>query len=149
MTLGGGGGAGQGDDVYGTGGAAGGGALWLRAASIEGNGRIDAEGAPGPRALSSPTASGDGAGGGGGGGLVSIASKQGLRCAEISARGGAGGTNVASVRGPGGGGGGGYVQLRGPVLSCPVQVEGGAAGLANGSNYGASPGGMGLVRQSF
>ncbi|MFE8601800.1 adventurous gliding motility protein AgmC [Archangium violaceum] len=107
LILGGGGGAGHGNP--GAAGGVGGGAIFIRAASLSGGGRISADGLKG-------TDLGGGAGGGGAGGtiLLRVAGRV-EECPEFSAKGGAGGnsTGNSTGRGPGGGGGGGRIFLQG------------------------------------
>jgi len=151
IVLGGGGGAGATNDGTGTptagfasSGAAGGGAVMVRAGTVAGTGTITANGA-----AANNTVLNDGSGGGGAGGSVLVVSPVALPASlTVTARGGTGGTNTGtntgagSPHGPGGGGGGGAVVLSGaaPIVS----VTGGAAGTTfGGATFGAVAGGNG------
>lgn len=149
IVLGGGGGAGTTNNSTGvpglglaSSGAAGGGAVLVRAGAVSGTGTINADGS-----AANSTVTNDGTGGGGAGGsVVFSAGAGGLGGLTVSARGGTGGTNSGggSPHGPGGGGGGGYVALSSAAAS--VDTAGGANGTtAGGIAYGASPGTAGTV----
>jgi hypothetical protein len=138
LTFGGGGGASDGDFGQSTSGGRGGGAIFARAGSLTGKGRISADGAG--------TGDGNtfgGAGGAGAGGAV-ILELDGEATCSVSARGGKGGNAARS--GTGAGGGGGLVRVRaGHVVSCPSSVAAGAAGVIGGDPYEATPGAPGLI----
>lgn len=134
LVFGGGGGAANGSFSHGTRGGAGGGAVYVRAASLTGSGRLEADGE------ASAPARGDfgGAGGAGAGGSVVVELTGEARC-QLSARGGIGGDGTKA--GPGGGGGGGFVSLRATQAdACPASVAGGAAGQVGGAPLGAVAG---------
>ncbi|WP_407569075.1 Ig-like domain-containing protein [Deinococcus altitudinis] len=147
IVLGGGGGAGNSNDGTGTpaagfasSGAAGGGAVMVRAGTVSGTGTITANGA-----AANNTVAQDGSGGGGAGGSVLVVSPAALPTTlTVNARGGTGGTNTGGGQphGPGGGGGGGAVVLSsaGPTIS----TTGGAAGTTSGGGvFGAVAGSTG------
>jgi hypothetical protein len=137
LVIGSGGGATNGTFGRGQPGARGGGAVFLRARSLDGTGHVEANGADG----SGPDTRFGGASGAGGAGGIVIEVVDSARCA-LFANGGAGGAGFAS--GPGGGGGGGFASLRaGKVTQCPMSVAGGAAGLVMGAEQGATPGAAG------
>lgn len=134
LLFGGGGGATNGSFGRGRAGGRGGGAVFLRARSLEGAGLVVADGHEG---LATDSRFGGG-GGAGAGGSVIVEVVEAARCA-LFANGGAGG--AGSDNGPGGGGGGGHVSLRaGRVVECPVSVVGGAAGRVTAGEYGAAAG---------
>jgi Bacterial Ig-like domain/Bacterial TSP3 repeat len=160
LVFGGGGGAGHGNEGANSSGAAGGGTVFIRSASLSGIGRIEANGGTAfntdrPLGPGTPLATGlDAAGGGGAGGSLSIrvTGNITLNCANIQALGGSGGNHLAEAgnnrdRGPGGGGAGGRILLQGVVgAGCrPNACEGKAGdsvinggGTNNGSD-GATP----------
>ncbi len=146
LTLGGGGGAGQGNDDAGTSGGAGGGAIFVRAGNLSGNGAIEANGQTAAN-TSNPGVgnSNDGAGGGGGGGSIYLRIAGPLTCSSLAASGGNGGSIMTAFHGPGGGGGGGRILAQATTLSCTPQVLSGVGGTQtdlsnpNGARYGAGP----------
>lgn len=121
LVLGGGGGAGHANNDKTPHGGAGGGAIYVRAFAIAGQGELLARGAPGTNADD------DGAGGGGAGGAVLIELREALACRLLSVAGGAGG-DVRQDIGPGGGGGGGDVHARAREIACPFDLSGGGGG---------------------
>lgn len=145
MMFGGGGGAGSGDSSgqegdTGTSGAAGGGIIYIRARSLQGNqGTLRANG------LSAQASISDASGGGGAGGYISVRVQDSMSCMSLEAQGGNGGDNTDSQQphAPGGGGGGGVVLVQGQQLSCPMAIGPGLAGTAaaapGSAQYGASP----------
>jgi hypothetical protein len=97
LTLGGAGGAGQGPGPGGSGGA-GGGAVFIRAASVSGEGSVSATGAAG-QAAGGPS----GGGGGGAGGSIFITASGVVACGVADVSGGLGGWSTQSPPcGPGG-----------------------------------------------
>ena len=137
LVLGGGGGATNGTFGQGRGGGRGGGAIFIRARSLDGSGHLEANGAPG----GSPTSRFGAASGAGGAGSIVIEVVDDARCA-LFANGGVGGSGVE--HGPGGGGGGGHLSLRArKVLECPMSVTGGEAGRVMGVEFGAVAGAAG------
>ncbi|MFL5345144.1 MAG: adventurous gliding motility protein AgmC [Hyalangium sp.] len=145
MMFGGGGGAGAGDSAgkegnTGTSGAAGGGIIYIRARSLQGNqGIVRANG------LSAGASISDASGGGGAGGHITVRVQDSVDCMSLEAQGGNGGDNADSQQphAPGGGGGGGVVLVQGQRLSCPTAIGPGLAGTAaaapGAASYGASP----------
>ncbi len=137
LLLGGGGGAGAGDNSIGTSGAAGGGAVWIRAQAITGRGGIDASGGE------PETAGGDGGGGGGSGGTIDTASDAfSIDCAMVRAAGGAGAA-AGFGHGVGGGGGGGFVRIAvtaGAPEPCLPDVSGGPTGATGNPGTAGSAG---------
>lgn len=159
--LGGGGGGGHDNDRQGTDGAAGGGFVYLRAASIIGNANaIDVSGASG-------RASGmDGAGGGGAGGTVLLSADTVESSIVLIAHGGIGGDNgngrdtLYNVHGPGGGGGGGVIVTNIPHAQVIASVKGGRDGVLVSDftevgsdpvlkHWGATGGSEGAIITSF
>ncbi|MCU0699654.1 MAG: hypothetical protein MUC96_24360 [Myxococcaceae bacterium] len=137
LHLGGGGGAANGAAGMGRSGGRGGGAVFVRARSLDGSGTFVASGEAGGSAT---TRQGGGGGGGGAGGVV-LEVVDDARC-TVLAEGGAGG--AGTTHGPGGGGGGGHVSLRARrVVECPLSVAGGAAGVVTSGPGGAQPGAEG------
>src|ERR1700687_4102932 len=153
MTLGGGGGAGHGNDNVGASGGAGGGAIYIRAVSFLGAGMLRADGQTGP---DTAFPGNDAAGGGGAGGSISLRATNSLQCGAVSAIGGTGGNTTyqcagcPTEHGPGGGGGGGRILLQGSNIEanpgdCPTNVANGLAGttVQGGTgpriHYGATP----------
>ncbi|WP_223639469.1 MYXO-CTERM sorting domain-containing protein [Corallococcus sp. EGB] len=139
FAFGGGGGAGQGFDAFGTSGAAGGGVVFIRAAAFDGKGVYSASGSTAGSATGN-----DGAGGGGAGGAVVLRSADVLSCGAVEARGGAGGnvTLDKQPQGPGGGGAGGRLLLQGSAITCTDNVSAGNAGVSSypgAGSYGATP----------
>ncbi|WP_225888062.1 adventurous gliding motility protein AgmC [Myxococcus xanthus] len=148
--FGGGGGAGHGNDDAAGEGSAGGGFVFVRAASLSGAGRVSANGLAGGNALGDGN---DAAGGAGAGGTVYLRVTGVLNCSanQVSARGGNGGSTIFPEHGTGGGGGGGRVLVQGATVGCTPVVTGGAAGTQptasapDGLTYGAAPGNSGVV----
>ncbi|MFB1485078.1 hypothetical protein [Corallococcus sp. RDP092CA] len=139
FAFGGGGGAGQGSDAFGSSGAAGGGVVFIRATAFEGTGVYSASGATAGNATGS-----DGAGGGGAGGAVVLRAVDLLGCGAVAALGGAGGNTQVDKQpyGPGGGGAGGRVLLQASVLRCASSVSAGGAGVSSypgAGSHGAGP----------
>ncbi len=138
--MGGGGGAGDSNDGDGTGGATGGGIVYLMSyGTVSGAGQILADGAaaaPTFTTIAGSCRGDDGAGGGGGGGAVFINSVGAItltNATPVSAQGGKGGdqrtrcpVSTSNNYGPGGGGGGGHVSTSNAVTS---NVNGGANGI--------------------
>src|SRR6201993_4010819 len=169
--FGGGGGAGDGNDGHASGGANGGGIIYLLSyGTVTGAGQIIADGGS-PLSTANfgagaPNSNGDdGAGGGGGGGAVLIKSVGAITltaATPISAQGGKGGDqfNKSGVNsnafGPGGGGGGGYVATSNAVAGTTVNA--GANGIVTGNTpssiktkfppNGATSGGVGSTTTS-
>ena len=161
--LGGGGGAGDQDDNYGTGGAIGGGIIFIQSyGSISGTGQIISNGAAAANSTSGTGLFGshgaDRAGGGGGGGTIILKSVGAASGLTASANGGNGGNQVinsyynsiqSEAEGPGGGAGGGYIAITSGVIT--ETVNGGANGTTNSSGLtefppnGATKGGAGLT----
>ncbi len=140
LILGGGGGAGERHQEVDTTGAPGGGAVFVRARSLNVGGEIRANGGS-----AGPT-NHDGAGGGGAGGTIALFVTESATCAKpIRANGGSGGSTTMSCVGPGGGGGGGHGYLQPANGGCSFEVKSGIAGVqANGAaldgpHYGATP----------
>jgi MYXO-CTERM domain-containing protein len=132
LIFGGGGGAGHENDNVGTAGGAGGGIVWVRAASLAGTGKLSATG------TAAGTSSNDGSGGGGAGGAIALRVQGAANCAALDVSGGKGG-NAGDSHGPGGGGGGGRVLVQASGGTCPTVVGFGAPGLANGVDRSAGP----------
>ncbi|PWH86824.1 T9SS type B sorting domain-containing protein [Brumimicrobium oceani] len=168
--LGGGGGAGHGNDSYGGNGGAGGGAIFLQLyGDIIGNGTISANGGNGanaegsqPGPFSTSKTGDDGAGGAGAGGAVFIKNINAIPSTiNLEAKGGKGGDQVLKrggfnssnqADGPGGGGAGGLISY---TLGTPTEnVAGGVAGETNSSFMnsfpvnGATGGASGLASQT-
>ncbi|NBD17633.1 MAG: hypothetical protein GVY04_16310 [Cyanobacteria bacterium] len=124
-----------GNGIYSSG-AAGGGIIIIRAATVAGNGTIHAQGAPGL------SAGQDGAGGGGAGGTVYVDLQDPANLSNITVdvRGGDGGwSNFNPAHGPGGGGGGGVVvSTNSAVTIASGGLDGGLAG-STGPNGNANP----------
>ncbi|TVQ86648.1 MAG: hypothetical protein EA397_19725, partial [Deltaproteobacteria bacterium] len=148
LVLGGGGGAGHGNDNLGTSGGDGGGAVFIRAASLVGAGAILARGATPPI---TPAAGNDAAGGGGAGGNIVLYSLAELDVDLVDVTGGDGGTTNFVDHGPGGGGGGGLVHGMGLLGDVTVLAGAGVAGVQpnedapGGIHYGAEPDPLGLT----
>jgi hypothetical protein len=134
--MGGGGGAGEGNNGATGAGGKGAGLVFVLAGTVQGSGKILADGAAGGAAASANGASGDAPGGGGGGGSV-VVHATALSGISVEANGGVGGkqtvNNGNEAEGPGGGGGGGYVALSGGT---PAAVSAGG-GLGGTTNSGA------------
>ena len=160
LFLGGGGGAGEENDINGSAGANGGGMVYIVCyGNLSGIGTIEADGGKGAN-TGAVCSQNDGAGGGGGGGTIilnvsgSVALSAGT---ALSAKGGDGGSSVlvgcfinTDAYGPGGGGGGGYIGVSGILPS--NSVLGGPNGVLSGNSSnvaanfppnGATKGGVG------
>lgn len=124
--FGGGGGAGHNRENSASNGANGGGIVFIRAVTVNGNGnRIEARG------NNAPFASGDGAGGAGAGGSIIFLADKINSTINLDARGGKGGnSNKGSgyAFGPGGGGGGGRT-LSPNISGIASTVKGGDPGI--------------------
>ncbi len=142
LFLGGGGGAGDGNNLTGGNliagpGGRGGGLVFVIAGTVTGTGSILANGADGGNANSNGSVSGDGPGGGGGGGTVVVHAGTLATAIVIGANGGVGGNQIninsnAEAEGPGGGGGGGYVALSGGTPTT-VTADGRLGGTTSAS----------------
>ncbi|MEZ4936644.1 MAG: gliding motility-associated C-terminal domain-containing protein [Crocinitomicaceae bacterium] len=130
LFLGGGGGAGDGNNGAGTDGADGGGlVLMLNYGAISGAGSIFANGQNAPQ---TPPNGNDAPGGGGGGGTVILNSIGIISGISVEAKGGDGGNQVINwneAEGPGGGGGGGYIGYSSGTPA--IDVSGGPNGTSN------------------
>jgi MYXO-CTERM domain-containing protein len=139
LTLGGGGGAGHGNNDVNTAGGAGGGVLFVRAGSVAGAGAFSADG------VSVGTNSNDAQGGGGAAGAIILRAQGAVACGGLNANGGQGGTVNVAVHGPGGGGSGGLIARQATAGVCATSVTGGLAGTQTDANapdgiyYGAQP----------
>ena len=143
LFLGGGGGAGDGNNLTGGNliagpGGRGGGLVFVIAGTVTGTGSILANGADGGNANSNGSVSGDGPGGGGGGGTVVVHAGTLATAIVVRANGGVGGNQIninsnAEAEGPGGGGGGGYVALSGGTPTT-VTADGRLGGTTSASN---------------
>lgn len=146
ISFGGGGGAGEQKNGLGSNGGRGGGAVFLRARSLAGTGRITANGEAAANAALLALES-DGAGGGGAGGSILIRLVENATCGGLDANGGKGGDSQQiglGIFGPGGGGAGGRVLIQSKSsAACPVTVTPGAAGSAGGTTRGATAGVVG------
>ena len=156
LFLGGGGGAGDGNNGFTGPGGKGGGLVFVIAGTVTGTGSILANGAPGGPANSGASASGDAPGGGGGGGTVVVHAGVLGTGVVVRANGGAGGNQQITVNeaeGPGGGGGGGYIALSGGTPTT-VTAEGGDGGTTNSLGVtefpcnGATAGQRGLIENA-
>jgi MYXO-CTERM domain-containing protein len=162
LFLGGGGGAGDGNNFVGGNliagpGGQGGGLVFVIAGAVTGTGSILANGAPGGAANSGATTSGDAPGGGGGGGTVVVHAGTLGQNVVVRANGGVGGTQhivgVPEAEGPGGGGGGGYIALSGGVPTT-VTADGGGGGTTDSPGLtefppnGATAGQAGLIENT-
>lgn len=132
LVLGGGGGAGAQSNGLGSDGGAGGGAIFIRAASLDSTGRISANGEMAANSGTSAGGDRDGSGGGGAGGTVIIQSLGAVTCPKITAWGGTGGdaSGLGADGGGSGAGGGISLQTTSSVTSvndCPTDVSIGAA----------------------
>ncbi|MFL5349018.1 MAG: adventurous gliding motility protein AgmC, partial [Hyalangium sp.] len=137
LTLGGGGGGGSGWNAQyapSSNGGQGGGAIFIRADALVGNGRIAARGEAGHGSEKA------GAGGGGAGGSISLRVAGALQCASLDASGGQGGSNGATgTLAAGGGGGGGQVLYQAAWVSeCGMSATASTAG-AGRELSGAQP----------
>jgi uncharacterized repeat protein (TIGR01451 family) len=151
IAMGGGGGAGTRNNSDGdnqaSGGAAGGGLIFIRADSLTGSATLTANGAD----AYNGTANDAGGGGGAGGTIVVLAANGGESGLTLIANGGRGGNAwqsrafaLGQRHGPGGGGGGGVVLVSGTPAG--VSVNGGTNGLTLNTPavaYGATPGNAG------
>lgn len=155
--MGGGSGAGQTNNQHGTGGANGGGIIFVRAGSIRNPSYLSIS-ANGNNALNdSAITNPDGCGGGGAGGSVILDIRNKLYDGlSINANGGKGGSRVKSslmTSGTGGGGAGGFIGVTkdiGKVLIVQPSVVGGKAGKdPEGTSYGAADGTNGMYSQGF
>ena len=145
LFMGGGGGAGHEHFGNGTGGARGGGIVWLSCDHLIPNGNdILARGA----SSASSGAYGDGAGGAGGGGSVFLNINNIQTVINVDVAGGLGGNSIGTGFGPGGGGGGGFCRVNGANVpaNLVVQSPGGFPGVAGGMLYGAQNGEDGAVQ---
>jgi len=153
--MGGGGGAGHGNDKVQIDGGNGGGLIIVQAGSINGNQySFMANGANAPECTgATANCTNDGTGGGGGGGTVLISAATVLGQPTIDANGGKGANlylstpMINTAHGPGGGGGGGLAYLSsGPAAAITANLRGGRSGVipqqAN-SPYGATAGAYG------
>lgn len=152
LAMGGGGGAGTRNnsdtDNQASGGAAGGGIVFMRALSFTGTATITANGSN----AYNLTANDAGGGGGAGGTIVMLSASGGESGLTLQANGGTGGNAWASQayslgnrHGPGGGGGGGVIYVSGTPAGS--SVTGGADGLTlnPGVPYGSTYGSAGTV----
>jgi uncharacterized repeat protein (TIGR01451 family) len=150
IAMGGGGGAGTRNnsdgDFQASGGATGGGIIFIRAGNLSGTATLTANGA----SAYNGTANDAGGGGGAGGTIVLLSANGGESGLTLQANGGRGGNawqgqtySLANRHGPGGGGGGGVVLVSGSPAS--ISMIGGASGLTEnpGVPYGATPGAAG------
>jgi hypothetical protein len=155
--MGGGGGAGDANNGTGSGGATGGGIVYiLVGGTLSGSGTINANGNDGGTSTGN-----DAAGGAGGGGSVIIYTS-GLSATGVSvnAKGGKGGSQVrisnssGEGEGPGGGGGGGYIAVSTPN-SLTKNVTGGVNGTTNSPTFttfipnGATKAASGITTVAF
>src|SRR5450755_349668 len=159
LILGGGGGGGSNNNATGvpgggvaSSGATGGGMVIINSSTIIGTGTIKANGNTG-----NSTVQIDGSGGGGAGGSILIYANSGQNGITATSNGGDGGSNFpigldATQHGPGGGGGGGVV-FSNMALNIASTVNPGASGISTGTsaanNYGALPGNIGVLTQTF
>jgi uncharacterized protein (TIGR03382 family) len=149
LVPGGGGGAGHASGSAGQPGGAGGGIIFFRAASLEGNGNIVANG------VNAGASTGQGGGGGGAGGTIHMRLSGPATCNLLQAPGGSGSSTTTANIGPGGGGGGGRILYQAcgvGICNLPATaVQGGAAGTQpnpgapGGANYGAQNGAPGVI----
>lgn len=164
---GGGGGSGHANNTEGTPGGDGGGIIYIKAATVIGNGySITAKGTQGINNDLAPNplneARGDGGGGGGAGGVVllSVTTFSGNVTVEAN---GADGSTVGfqnTCMGPGGGGGGGVIWSASTLpANVNTNVNGGISGFVRyldaynapceGSTNGATAGSIGVVQAEF
>jgi len=152
IAMGGGGGAGSRNnsdgDFQASGGATGGGIIFIRADSLTGTATLTANGA----SAYNGTANDAGGGGGAGGSIIVLAANGGEAGLTLQANGGRGGDAwdtdpyiLADRHGPGGGGAGGVILVSGAPASS--SVSGGANGttLTPGVAYGSTPGSAGTI----
>ncbi|MBA3705417.1 MAG: hypothetical protein H0W84_05815, partial [Bacteroidetes bacterium] len=130
LFLGGGGGAGDGNDFCNAPGSSGGGmAYFISYGIIGGAGQIMANGKKGSNTIGIGI---DAPGGGGGGGTVILNSIGAINGISILAEGGQGGDQfltASEAEGPGGGGGGGYISISNGSIT--AQTFGGSNGTTN------------------
>ncbi len=134
LFMGGGGGAGDGNEGEAGSGGAGGGIVYLIAQSVVGGGAIYANGQNGSQGGGTVV---DGAGGGGAGGTVVVRADAADSIA-VFASGGDGGQQIspaADAAGPGGGGGGGFIAL--PRGTVNVNALGGTSGNTTSASLSA------------
>ena len=158
LVMGGGGGAGDTNNSTGSlgalssSGASGGGIVIVNANSFINTGTINANGGTFDK-----TVINDGSGGGGAGGSILIYANSGQAGITATAVGGNGINNYpfsasATQHGPGGGGGGGVI-FSNAAINVASSVSGGLAGISQGSSatnsFGANPGGVGSMTQTF
>jgi len=150
LFLGGGGGAGDGNNGFTGPGGKGGGLVFVIAGTVTGTGSILANGAAGGPADSGVSTSGDAPGGGGGGGSVVVHAGVLGTGVVVRANGGAGGTQhiagVPEAEGPGGGGGGGYIALSGGTPTT-VTADGGGGGTTDSPGVTEFPSNGGTAGQ--
>ncbi len=150
VALGGGGGAGSRNNSDGdnqaSGGAPGGGIIFIRTDSLTGTATLTANGTN----AYIGTANDAGGGGGAGGTIVILAANGGESGLTLQANGGRGGDawdaqpySLADRHGPGGGGAGGVVFISGAAASISVTGGGNGTTLTPGVPYGATPGASG------
>lgn len=171
LFMGGGGGAGQGNNDVGMHGGNGGGIIFIKCSVLSGNGKhIFANGAIQHRVLVFPPytdttiADSDGGSGGGGGGSIVIYANNVINGLSIESKGGKGGNNEwggnNNCMGPGGGGGGGVVWFYSSSTPSGVttntngglagtRVNGNPGGYCDGYPNGATDGGAGTVLYNF
>lgn len=152
LFFGGGGGSGDGNDGDSSPGGRGGGLVFCQVyGSINGSGRIEANGQNGfDSDASNPPfgdiAGNDGAGGAGAGGTVQLNVNTGISAITINANGGNGGNQfmaagafgtIDEAFGPGGGGGGGYVSVS--SAGATISVNGGLNGTTNSPDLSEFP----------
>ncbi len=147
LVLGGGGGATQlavGQSNRKGHGGAGGGAVLLRATTLTGSGRIEADGAAGQDGMAGSGEESGGGGGGAGGSVLIASGTTSLASLAVSVNGGAGGSvaTANSKNGSGGGGGGGTVRT---TTSVSLARSGGAAGNAANAARRGDDGTMGTT----
>lgn len=155
LTMGGGGGAGR--HIVGIAsqvsfGGFGGGVVYVRGASMTGNGKLQANGGNGEDSgiAGLPTGiASEGSGGGGAGGTVVVRLTGNLDCDAIESPGGNGGSAQvlgAGIFGAGGGGGGGRVLFQAATKSanCDINVNPGNPG--NNGQGGSQPGNPGATQ---
>ena len=151
IAMGGGGGRGNAEqysdgDNQASGGAAGGGIIFIRADSLTGTATLTANGMN----AYNGTPNDAGGGGGAGGSIIVLAANGGESGLTLQANGGRGGDawdsdtySLADRHGPGGGGAGGVVLVSGAAASISVTGGGNGTTLTPGVAYGATPGAAG------
>jgi uncharacterized repeat protein (TIGR01451 family) len=150
VALGGGGGAGSRNNSDGdnqaSGGAPGGGIIFIRTDSLTGTATLTANGTNAYIGTSNDA----GGGGGAGGTIVILAANGGESGLTLQANGGRGGDawdsqpySLGDRHGPGGGGAGGVVFISGAAASISVTGGGNGTTLTPGVPYGATPGASG------